>query len=111
MDSITLMSVLKVLGEFGTVGLIIFLWWADNRRFQGLLDQYKADMNEQREMYKSNVSLVKKSLEVSADLRDVVILNTQVMQTLCDEIRQNEYCPATRINKKKAYIAGGTDPS
>jgi len=104
MGEMSFLSILKILGDFGVVGLILFLWWADNRRFQSLLDQYSKDMNEQRQMYKANVSLVTKCSDTASDLKDVIILNTRAMQTLCDDIRANEFCPVTRISKRKAII-------
>jgi hypothetical protein len=54
LDQLGVSSILKILGDFGTVGLVIFLWWTDNKRIWAVLDQYKQDMAEHREMYKSN---------------------------------------------------------
>lgn len=102
MDQLGIMSVLKILGDFGTVGLVIFLWWSDNKRMWAVLDQYKKDMNEQREMYKSNVSLCKDFATVTNDLRDIVTLNIQTMTECKDSINQNQFCPVIRISKKKA---------
>lgn len=102
MDQLGIMSVLKILGDFGTVGLVIFLWWNDNKRIWEVLEQYKRDMNEQRKMYESNVSLCKDFASVTNDLRDIVTLNIQTMTECKDAINQNQFCPVIRISKKKA---------
>ncbi len=105
MDSINLLTVLKVFGDFGTIGLVIFLWWHDNRRYGELLRQYKSDMDEQRTMYEKNVSLVKDYHSIASGLSDVVIMATQTMTTLTNEIRNNQYCPMVRIEKTK-FVRG-----
>jgi len=104
MESYGFIGILKILGDFGILGLVIFLWWQDSRRFQTILDQYKKDMDEQRAMYQANVSLVKDYHSVASDLREVVILNTRNMQLMADEIRQNEYCPMLRVKKEKVLM-------
>ncbi|ESP62816.1 hypothetical protein SMITH_197 [Smithella sp. ME-1] len=113
MESFSLGSVLKIVSDFGTIGLIIFLWWQDNRRIENILeknskdmaavlDRYSKDMAEQRKMYESNVSLCKDFASVTNDLRDIVTLNIQTMTECKDSINQNQFCPVIRISKKKA---------
>lgn len=104
MESLNFITVLKVIGDFGTLGLVIFLWWQDSRRYSDLLTQYKADMDEQREMYEKNVSLVKDYHSVASDLREVVMMSTQALTRVADDIRQNQYCPMVRIDKKRVTI-------
>ena len=101
METLGLVDYFQILRTFGVVGLIIVLWWADSKRFSKILASYKEDMTEQRRMYESNVSLVKDYQSVAGDLKDVVILNTQALTKLSEEIRQNEYCPLLRVDKKK----------
>jgi aspartate/glutamate racemase len=55
-------------------------------------------------MYEKNVSLVKDYHSVAGDLREVVMMSTQTMTRLADEIRQNQYCPLIRIDKKQISI-------
>jgi len=102
MEQFGILSVLKILGDFGTVGLVIFLWWSDNKRMWSVLEQYKKDMNEQREMYKNNVKLCKDFSDVTSDLRDIVTLNIQTMTECKDSVNNNQFCPVIRISKKKA---------
>jgi len=101
METINLVGLFEVFKSFGVVGLVIVLWWVDSKKVYKILEKYKADMAEQRRMYESNVSLVKDYQSVASDLKDIVILNTQTITQLNDEIRQNEFCPLQRINKKK----------
>ena len=101
METINLVGYFEVFKNFGLIGLIIVLWWIDQKKVYKILDIYKADMAEQRRMYESNVSLVKDYHSVASDLRDVVIINTQAMTKLSEEIRQNEFCPMQRVDKKK----------
>ena len=105
MGPLNFSDILKIVGDFGTLGLVIYLWWADNRRLMTVMEQYKKDMSEQREMYKSNVSLCKDFASVTNDLRDIVTLNIQTMTECKDSIEQNQYCPVIRISKKKARVA------
>jgi hypothetical protein len=101
MDSFSLTAVLKILSDFGMVGLVIFMWWSDNKRMWATLARYEKDMQEQREMYKSNVSLCRDFAGIATDLRDIVSLNIQTMTRVDDGIRQNQYCPMVRIDRVK----------
>lgn len=101
METINLIGLFELAKNYGLIGLVIVLWWFDSKRFTKILTQYKADMAEQRRMYESNVSLVKDYYSVASDLKDLVVVNTQIITTLSEEIRQNEYCPMQRVDKKK----------
>lgn len=104
MDSITVSGILKVLADFGTVGLIIYLWWADNKRIWQVMDQYKSDMHEQRKMYEANVSLCRDFASITKDLRDIVTLNVQTMTEVNDAVKQNQFCPLVRVDTKKMMM-------
>jgi len=112
MDSFSLGAVLKIMGDFGIVGLVIFLWWSDNKRIWAVidehkkdmadvLDRYQHDMAEQREMYKNNASLCRDFSEITKDLRDIVTLNIQKMTEVQDAVKQNQFCPLVRVDKQK----------
>ena len=101
MESITLGTVLKILGECGTIGLVVFLWWSDNRRIMTVLNQYKTDMGEQRKMYEANVSLCRDFASIANDLRDIVTLNIQTMTEVKDAVNQNQFCPLVRVDQQK----------
>lgn len=51
-------------------------------------------------MYENNVSLVEDYAKLANDLHDVVIMNTQIITTLVDSIKTNQYCLAVRLEKK-----------
>lgn len=101
MDSFSLSSILKIASDFGLVGLILLLWWLDNRRIWAVMDQYKNDMVEQRKMYEANVSLCRDFASIAKDLRDIVTLNIQKMTEVDDAIRQNQFCPLVRVDLTK----------
>jgi len=108
----SLLSVLKILSDFGVLGLVIFLWWSDNKRVWAVLNHYKADMIEQREMYRANVSLCRDFSSIANDLRDIVTMNIQAMTHVDDAIRQNQFCPMLRVRKEKTIdlvSKGGND--
>lgn len=92
MDQLGVLSVLKILGDFGTVGLVIFLWWSDNKRIWAVLDQYKRDMVEQREMYKSNVKLVKDYQTIATEHVDMIRLNVAAITELTTYLKTRTPC-------------------
>jgi len=100
-------SMLKVVTEFGLVGVILLMWWYDNRQMRRLqsdhkaemetmLMTYRADVAEMRRMYESNVELVRGYDSVSRDLKDIVVTNTQAVTRVCDSIEKNQFCPIVR---------------
>ena len=123
MDAINVPSIIAVFSAFGPIGLIVLIWYFDMRALRkqseehrreireqqekhreqvaGILAAYKDDMAEIRRMYENNVKLVEGYEGLAIDLKDIVILNTQQMTQLSDEIRQNEYCPMRRVEKKQ----------
>jgi hypothetical protein len=115
MEPIGFNNVLKILADFGLVGLIVYLWWADNKRIwtvmgesnkqlMTVLHQYEKDMIEQREMYRANASLCRDFASIATDLRDIVTMNIQRMTLMDDAIRQNQFCPMVRIDMRKQKI-------
>jgi len=100
MESINLAGLFEIFGSFGIVGLIVVLWWFDQKKVWKVLNQYKADMAEQRRMYENNVKLVQGYESLARDLKDVVIMNTQAMQKITDSVNSNQFCPMIRLEKK-----------
>lgn len=116
MDSFNLYAILKVLGEYGPLGLVILLWYLSDKRLTTLIEthrvemtatqaQYGRDMTEQREMYKTNASLCRDFSSVASDLREIVIMNIEKMTRVDDAIRQNQFCPMQRVEKKQITVA------
>ena len=110
METMGIVSTLKLLGNFGVLGLIIFLWWYDNRQtrkiiachkedLSAILDRYENDMSEMREMYKNNVELVKDYKSIAGDLKEIVVLNVRESSAMKASIDSNQFCPLARLDK------------
>jgi len=95
MEPLGLMTIFELLSKFGLIGLIIFLWWYDQRirdrqdakhrdDLDTILTRYDRDMLEVRGMYERNASLCRDYAEISKDYKDLIILNTQAMTRLSD---------------------------
>jgi hypothetical protein len=115
MDSIGLTSLLEIASKFGLVGIILFLWWYDSRQaklqdkqhsddLKLVLDRYQLHMAEQREMYKNNASLCKDFSNIATDLREIVIMNIEKMTRVEEAVRQNQFCPMQRVEKKQIAV-------
>lgn len=118
MESINIAGIIAIFSTFGPVGIIALVWYFDMKAMRKthadhkteistVLNAYKEDMAEMRQMYKNNVHLVEGYEDLAKDLKDIVILNTQQMTRLSDDIRQNEYCPARRVEKKQTIQEAG----
>ena len=114
-DSFSIGAVLKVLSEFGPVGLVILMWYFSDKRLSAVIEMHRkeitdvqrqaaADMAELREMYKSNASLCRDFSSVAADLREIVIMNIEKITNLDAAVRQNQYCPGVRLDKKQIFV-------
>lgn len=106
MEMINLGGLLQIFSSFGPFGIILIVWYLDSRAMRKILDQYKDDMAETRRMYENNVKLVEGYQYLSGDLKDLIILSTQHLQKLTDQIAQNQYCPMQRVEKKTIEVAG-----
>jgi spore maturation protein CgeB len=89
-------AILEMAMNLGLPGLVFLIWYLDRKDFDKILKQYQADMNEQRRMYENNVELVKDYQGVSRDLKDVIILHTQICQQVNDNVINNQFCPLMR---------------
>ena len=114
MEQLNLAALVKIVGDVGMLGLILFLKWYDDRRMQRVLDRYKQDMDEQREMYKTNASLCRDYESIAKDLRDIVTLNIQTMTEVKDGVEKNQFCPLVRLDERKvmnfAHLAKEQQP-
>jgi hypothetical protein len=119
MEQLTVAVVVGYAIKLGMVGVILLVWFVDKREsaaYRKIIDKeferYEKDMKEIRDMYKSNVSLVKayettaqglKSLAEST--QEIVILNIQKITEMRASIQQNEFCPNQRLKKKRIEVA------
>ncbi|HBD18667.1 MAG TPA: hypothetical protein DC063_00200 [Arenimonas sp.] len=102
---VTLTSMIEVLKYYGPYGLLLVIWWLDARRFDAILKEHRAYMDELRMNYNNNVKLVEDYSCVAKDLKDLVVLNTQAMTNLTHDIRENQYCPQLRVHKQRVQVA------
>ena len=100
MEGISPGILLDIVKNFGAIGLLCFMWWMDSKSIRKILQQYKDDMAEMRQMYKNNVHLVEGYQALAKDLKDVVIMNTQTNTKLGKSIEDNQFCPMVRLEKK-----------
>ena len=74
--------------------LALMIAYINKKRFEAVV-----------KMYESNVKLVEDNEDLASDLKEVVIMNTQAMTHLGDLIKQNQFCPAQRVEKKTVGVA------
>jgi hypothetical protein len=76
--------------------MAVWLAYAYNKRFEAVV-----------RMYENNVELVKHYERVAADLKEVVIMNTQAITTMHHDITTNQFCPLQRVEKKTIQVGSG----
>lgn len=128
MEGLSFLKLMELASQFGLPGIVLVLWWLNERSrekvlqsyrkdmqrndqsrnemlqsyrkdMDGALKQYHEDVQEIRGMYEHNVSLVRSYESLAKDLKDVVVMNTQAMQRLGDKITTNQFCPHVRLKK------------
>lgn len=53
-----------------------------------------------KKQYDNNVVLLKETQSIARDLREIVILSTQTMQQLTDDIEKNQFCPIVKRDQR-----------
>ena len=96
MDTVSLTSLAIVLKYAGLTGLILILWWVDQRRIDKILTRYKEHFGSVVKMYEDNVKLVKDYNKLAEDLANIIHLNTQTQTQLVESIKHNQFCPQVR---------------
>lgn len=107
MESLSLSAFLQVASSFGPLGVIMLLWWWDQRRIQTILDQYARDQAENRKFYENNVILVEGFKDLTArfaksadDYSSSINMYAIAITRLTDSIVTNQYCPEHRLEKQ-----------
>jgi len=100
MEGVSLHLLMEVFKTFGFAGLVMMVWWVDSKNIRKILESYKEDVAEIRRMYENNVELVKDYRGLARDLKEVVIMNTQAVTHLADDIEKNQFCPMVRLEKQ-----------
>jgi hypothetical protein len=100
-------GILKLVSNFGIPGLVLILWYLSDKSHERTLQSYREDTTQQRktyedglkevrDMYEHNVLLVKDYASLARDLKDIIVMNTQTLTRVCDDINRNQYCPEVR---------------
>jgi len=100
MDNISIQTIIDFVSKFGLTGAVIVMWWISDKSHQRTLAAYRDDMTELRQMYKNNVHLVEAHEALSKDLKEIIVMNTEIMTQLVESIRTNQYCPGVRLEKR-----------
>ena len=111
-------NLLIVMQTIGLPGLLAIFWYTDQRAMQRIVTQwkdqvgelltsYKRDMGEMREMYITNVSLVKKYENLAKVQSETATILLQVMTRLSERIEHNMYCPIIRGDQSPPRSPGG----
>lgn len=121
LEGISLSFVALVVSTLGTPGLVIVLWYVDQRRtdrlmtehkkeqlelleelrtdrhqhereMRDVLDAYREDVRKVTRMYEDNVLLVKGYERISAEHMDTIRLNTQTQAGLQTLLKERQPC-------------------
>lgn len=101
--------------DYGPFGIVVVMWFFDLRQMRKMASSYRDDvkdilsehkkyMTEIRQMYENNVVLVDNYESMAKDQKDIIIMNTQSLTQLHDDVHQNQYCPYQRVEKKKVQV-------
>lgn len=116
MDGIISFGVLgQILQAYGPFGIIVVVWYFDIREMRKQNKQYVKDMSdvmnkhekymdEIRVMYKNNVKLVEGYEALAGDLKEIIVMNTEIITKQTEAIRQNQFCPSQRVEKKQIMV-------
>lgn len=85
------LEILDAILDLGPIGLVLILWHFGQQKTDQTLRQYQENMQEMREMYITNVSLVKKYETMAGELQEVITLTVQTMTKLVERI-DREVC-------------------
>ncbi|MCG8643231.1 MAG: hypothetical protein MI862_26130 [Desulfobacterales bacterium] len=100
------MLFLFLLFGLGPTAILIGLWYVDKQKIDEILREYSKDMQEMRNMYTTNVSLVKRYEDLADELSNLIRLNTQAQTNLVKSIDNNLFCPVVRENGPKGESNG-----
>jgi len=119
---LSLNSLTAIVNMLGLPGLILIIWYFDKIRYEKhresskddlnkVLAQYREDISQIRQLYESNVTLVKNYEEAvrrwekhADELTKIIYLNTQVQTTLVENVTNNMFCPIVREQMKTGKI-------
>lgn len=98
-ENLQMFFVLLIGTPLGMLTVLMVLYHFNDRRYQQILTQYRADIDRISKYYESNVALVNSYEKIADSLQDQVVLNTQTMQRMVDVCITNQFCPNARLPK------------
>jgi len=99
-DSIKdLTSLVSILQTVGPIGLLIFIYWSDQRTIRRIQEEADKKFDAMQKMYEANVLLVKNYEGIARDMSGMITLSTQHLTRIEDKIDANQFCPEARIRK------------
>ncbi|MBI4621055.1 MAG: hypothetical protein HY739_12990 [Desulfobacterales bacterium] len=104
-----LTAILSLVAKIGTLPLItiIFVLFIGPWIFASILFfQQGKRLEAAINMYNENVKLVEKDQELAEGFKEIVMMNTQAMQTMVDSINTNQFCPMIRLKKQAEGVQG-----
>ena len=101
---ITFGTMAQVLQAYGPFGILVVVWYFDRRDFSRQIKQHEQYMGEIRRMYENNIELVKGYKDLARDLKDLIVMNTEVITKQTQAIKQNQFCPSLRVEKKQIEV-------
>lgn len=100
MDGLPLGFAAEVIRTLGLPGIIFIVWYFSQRAHEQTLARYESDMREMRNMYERNAELVRQYKSLAEELKDIIVLNTQSITVLTEAVKQNQFCPMVRLEKR-----------
>jgi hypothetical protein len=92
---------LQLLQTVGPIGLLLYIYWSDQRTIRRIQEDASKQFQEMKAMYESNVVLVKNYEKIAGDMASLLTLNTQHMTRVEEKIDTNQFCPYVRVKKEK----------
>jgi len=95
----------QIFQAYGPFGILVVVWYFDRRDFAKQIKQHEQYMGEIRRMYENNIELVKGYRDLAKDLKDLIVMNTEVITKQTSAIKQNQFCPVLRVEKKQIEVS------
>ena len=95
-----IINLITGISSLGVPGVLIFVWWWNDKKLNVIMSKYDAHMDELREIYKESAKLNSQFYELAKDQKEMLVLSTQVLQQIKEDIRNNNFCPMARYEKE-----------
>lgn len=100
MDFLTADAFFRLVSAFGLPGAILMIWYLSDRNHSSTLKAYREDtlrmhaasqeaLGSVKQMYESNVALVKSYDKMASGFQDLVVESTRTLTRVCDLVSHN----------------------